>query len=251
MKLTVLGSGTMMPTAQRRPSGYLLEAGDTRLLLDCGHTTVASLIERGIDLHSITAVAVTHFHTDHFADVLPLVHARFVDSLQTKDPRPLRLIGPKTLEERFKKAREISWPEPTETYPLSIQELEGAAEAVMVGPFTLQPFPVSHVPWFPSIGYRITAGDAALVYPGDLGKDQEDAFYAQLEGVDTLLIEAGAKEPRPNHFSPPQALALKEKHGIKRVILTHVSRRRIDDVRAFVAEHEGLVLAEDGMTVEI
>jgi ribonuclease BN (tRNA processing enzyme) len=252
MKLTILGSGTMMPTATRKPSAYLVESGDTRLLLDCGHTTVATLVNAGIDLHSITAIAVTHFHTDHFADVLPFTHARFVDDLMAKATHtPLQLIGPRTLEERFKKAREISWPEPAEGYPLSILELEGTSEAAMVGSLELVPFTVNHVPWFPSIGYKISEGPVALVYPGDLGKDQEDAFYAQLEGLDTLLIEAASLVPKPNHFSPQQALELKEKYGIKRVIITHIPRQRLEAVRTFVSEHPGLILAEDGMAVEI
>lgn len=72
MRLTILGSGTMMPTQRRYPAAYLVEEGDAKLLLDCGHLTIARLIERGIDPHSITTVGITHFHTDHFSHLLPL-----------------------------------------------------------------------------------------------------------------------------------------------------------------------------------
>lgn len=252
MKLTILGSGAMMPTVWRHPSAYLVEAAGVRLLLDCGHTTVARLIEKDVDLHSIDAIAVTHFHTDHFADVLPLIHARFVDDRMNKVPhKKLVILGPKTLQDRFKALRAVTWPEPSEDYPIEFKELEGGDSPVVIGSLSITPFLVKHVPWFPSIGYRLSEGGPALVYPGDLGKDQEEAFYAQLKGLDTLLIEAATLEPRPNHFSPQQALELKKEYGIRRVLVTHVCKQRLEGVQTFMRENEGLVLTEDGMTVEI
>lgn len=244
----------MMPTIDRHPSSYLLEHDGVRLLLDCGHTTVASLIQRGIDLHSLTGIAVTHFHTDHFGDVLPLIHARHVDDyMRQREHREFLLLGPTTLQERFRKLRDVYWPEPAEEYPICFTEFQEPWTPVIVGPFTLKPFPVRHVPWFPSVGYRVEAGGRSLVYPGDLGTDQGPEFPAALEQADALLIEAGALKPSPNHFTSEQGLELKTNHGIGRLILTHVAIQRLEPVRAFVDAHapQGVILAEDGLEVEL
>lgn len=251
MKLTILGSGTMMPTKNRYPAAYLVEEEDTKLLIDCGHLTIARLIERGIDLHSITAVGITHFHTDHFSNLLPLVHARWVDDrMQQKEHKPLTIFGSATLEARYKKLREVMWPEPTESYAVNF--VEGTASQ-QVGKLALLTFPIQHVPWFPSVGFKITAGGKSLVYTGDLNSEQSPQFEDDIRGTDLLLIEAGAvKRPSKTHFAAEQAVQLAQRCGIKRVVLTHVREDRAAQVQAIVAQHlDLLTLAEDGMTIDL
>jgi ribonuclease BN (tRNA processing enzyme) len=250
MRLTILGSGTMMPTKNRYPAAYLVEEGNTKLLLDCGHLTIARLIERGIDLHNITAVGITHFHTDHFSNLLPLVHARWVDDMvQQKEQRPLTIFGPATLEERYKKLREVMWPEPTESYAVTF--VEGVVSR-KVGNLALLAFPVQHVQWFPSVGFKIVAGGKSLVYTGDLNSEQGSQFEDDIRDVDLLLIEADAVRPSKTHFTAEQAVQLAQRCGIKRVVLTHVREDRIEQIRAIVAQHANLLtLAEDGMTIDL
>lgn len=250
MRLTILGSGTMMPTKSRYPSSYLVEEGETKLLLDCGHMTIPRLLERDIDLHSITHVCITHFHADHFSHLLPLVQARWVDDMvRQQDHRPLAVYGPQTLAERFGKLREVMWPEPKESYAVSFTEGEGEYS---VGNLKLTVFPVQHVPWFPSVGYRITAGGKSLVYTGDLNNDQKERFYRDIEGADVLLIEAGAVQPSQTHFTAEQAARLAQRCGIKQVILTHIREDRLPRVQEEAASFPDLVtIGEDGMRVEV
>jgi ribonuclease BN (tRNA processing enzyme) len=250
MRLTILGSGTMMPTKNRYPAAYLVEEGDTKLLLDCGHLTIARLIERGIDLHSITAVGITHFHTDHFSNLLPLIHARWVDDrMQQKEHKPLTIFGSATLEERCKKIHEVMWPEPTESYAVNF--VEGTVSR-QVGNVALLAFPIQHVPWFPSVGFKVVAGGKSLVYTGDLNSEQGDKFEDDIRNVDLLLIEAGAVRPSKTHFTAEQAVQLAQRCGIKRVVLTHIRDDRTAQVQAIVAQHPDLLtLAEDGMTINL
>jgi ribonuclease BN (tRNA processing enzyme) len=46
-------------------TNYLLIKGDTHLLIDCGRTAPEALDQLGIDLGHITAVYITHAHSDH------------------------------------------------------------------------------------------------------------------------------------------------------------------------------------------
>ena len=68
MRFASLGSGS-------RGNALVVEAGDTRLLLDCGfaaRTTVARLEKIGIDAAGLSGVLVTHEHSDHMAGVFKL-----------------------------------------------------------------------------------------------------------------------------------------------------------------------------------
>jgi ribonuclease BN (tRNA processing enzyme) len=49
MKLTILGSGTVVPDGKRNSSGYFVEAGKLRVMMDCGAGTVHALARYGLD----------------------------------------------------------------------------------------------------------------------------------------------------------------------------------------------------------
>ena len=54
MKLTILGSGTVVPDGARNSAGYFIEAGDVRLMMDCGAGTVHALARYGCDWERLT-----------------------------------------------------------------------------------------------------------------------------------------------------------------------------------------------------
>lgn len=251
MRLTVLGSGTMTAGGGRFPSSYLLEEGGTRMLLDCGFLVMMRLLERNMDFQSIDAILLTHFHTDHIGHLLPLLHARHVQAMFThSSPRPITVFGPLTLRERYAKLREVMWPEPKEEYPLTI--VEGDTHE-RVGPFHVRSFPTQHVPWFPSQGYRIEAVGKSLVYTGDIGELQEQKPIEEaVQGADFLLIEAGASKPSKSHATAAYAFDIAKRHGVKRVLLTHIAEHRLRDVRAFAEAHRDILsIADDGMVITV
>jgi phosphoribosyl 1,2-cyclic phosphodiesterase len=65
MRFASLGSGS-------DGNGLVVEAGDTRVLIDCGfgvRDTVARLARLGLEPSSLTAILVTHEHADHIGGV--------------------------------------------------------------------------------------------------------------------------------------------------------------------------------------
>ena len=74
MKLTVVGCSPAWPNPGGAQSGYMLE-GPGRLLLDCGPGVLARL--RSSDGQNgwpkVDAIAITHFHLDHWGDLVPWV----------------------------------------------------------------------------------------------------------------------------------------------------------------------------------
>ncbi len=71
MRLTVLGSSASYAGPGHACSGHLVEAGETRVLMDCGNGVLANLA--GVaDPTAVDAVFITHEHPDHYADLYGL-----------------------------------------------------------------------------------------------------------------------------------------------------------------------------------
>jgi ribonuclease BN (tRNA processing enzyme) len=72
VKLTVVGCSPAWPNPGGAQSGYLIEGGSGRLLLDCGPGVLPRLrTQEGWP--QIDAIAITHFHLDHWGDLVPWV----------------------------------------------------------------------------------------------------------------------------------------------------------------------------------
>lgn len=251
--ITILGSGTMMPTSTRHPAGYLLEFNGKRILIDCGHTTIARLIDSGIDLHSINTLFISHFHTDHFSDAFPFMHARWVDDLskpaKDRQGEPLLIIGPKTLEERWNKLKEVFWPEPKENY--GIKFLEGARELEIDG-LKIEIFDVVHVSWFPSVGIKITYNGKTFVYTGDIGSNHAIADLMEMvKNVDVLLIECGTMKPSASHFTIEQVMDLVDTARVKKAFVTHIPVQNESLIQEKIGSRKDIVIAQDNMKINL
>src|SRR5947208_2547172 len=71
VNLKVVGCSPAWPNPGGAQSGYLLE-GPGRLLLDCGPGVLARLRESENWPH-VDAIAITHWHLDHWGDLVPWV----------------------------------------------------------------------------------------------------------------------------------------------------------------------------------
>jgi len=241
----------MMPTQKRHPSAYLLEIAHHKILLDIGHTTIARLIEMGIDLYSIDTIFVSHFHTDHFGDFLPFIHSCFVEDLHhpaKKHQKPLLVLGPKTFQKRWDKLREVFWVEP-ENYPLRF--IEGS-QTITLDSLKITLFPIVHVPWFESVGIKIQDHGKTFVYTGDIGgKHPMDELQETVRDADLLLIESSYLASTPNHFSPDQIIELSQVAHVKKTVATHLRDEYIPALKQKFKNHPTIVLAKDKMRIEL
>ena len=63
--ITLLGTGTPNPRPDRMGPSTLVEAGGQRLLIDAGRGTTIRLAQAGIGSGGLTAIFLTHLHSDH------------------------------------------------------------------------------------------------------------------------------------------------------------------------------------------
>lgn len=68
MKVTVIGYWGAFPNKDEATSGYLINSGNYNILVDCG-SGVLSKLQSYTDLWKIDAVILSHYHSDHIADI--------------------------------------------------------------------------------------------------------------------------------------------------------------------------------------
>src|SRR5438552_17971393 len=126
MRLTALGTVRISLTPGRACAGYLLAAGNVRLLIDCGSGVAHRLAEHGLDWFGITHVAITHFHIDHHGDLPTLIFAWKYGRLPGRSA-PVTIIGPvgtAALLERLAAAYGAWLTDPG--FPLTVHEITPA-----------------------------------------------------------------------------------------------------------------------------
>lgn len=249
-KITVLGAGTMGPSKDYNPAGFLVEVGDKILLLDAGHGIIRRLTDYSFNIQDIDYLFTSHFHTDHFGDAFNLIHTRWVDDVYKRiDHKGLTFIGPAETESRFKLWRQVCWVEPDEYYPVKFWE---GPRKFKVGKASIEIFPVKHVKWFASVGIVIKYNDKKLVYTGDIGSDNEiEDLIKIVSGADLLITEASYETPTPNHYTVSQVNELAEKGNVKKVLVVHIRPQHLDSVKEVCRKENKFVLGKDGLQLSI
>jgi len=93
IEVTLLGTGSPIPDARRAGPSTLVRAGSQTFLIDCGRGVQQRMTAAGVGANGLTALLLTHLHSDHIADLGDLIITRWVTTF-TPEPNPLRIIGP-------------------------------------------------------------------------------------------------------------------------------------------------------------
>jgi len=231
----------------------LFEAPGIRLLIDCGSGVTRRLAELGIEWQSITHIAITHFHLDHYADIPTLLYAFRYGMLPVRSA-PLEIIGPVGTQALFEKLANVYGGFMTApVYAQTIREIEPGAAHDLPSGVRLSAFKVPHTP--ESVAYSIEVGDHRIVYTGDTGVSPELGEWAK--GCDLLIAECSlpASMAIPEHLTPEQVGELGRIAHPGMLVLTHfyppVEQVDIEGLVRRSYKFGPLVLAHDGWDHEI
>lgn len=89
--VTLLGTGSPLPDPRRAGPATLVQAGGANFLVDCGRGVLMRLAAAGLFPVGLSAVLLTHLHSDHQTDLNDVITTRWAMS---PVPAPLRIIGP-------------------------------------------------------------------------------------------------------------------------------------------------------------
>jgi len=248
MILTVVGSGSLVPSARRSTPALALRESGFQATVDGGTGTMRRQAELGIDFRATDTLFFTHIHPDHTLDVLHFLFAtRYTPGFERA--RPVRVLGPKGFGTFLDRLRDpiVRWTEGGKE-GVVVEELSDG-ETREEGPLRLSVRELSHA--VVDLGYRFTApGGGSVVFTGDTGACEELVELA--EGADVLVSECSgdAAHPAPGHLTAPEVGRIAARAGVGQVVLTHLypladDRVRIAEVQA---EYAGpVLLAEDGL----
>ncbi len=263
MKITVLGKSPAWQDAGGACSGYLVEEGDTSLLLDCGNGVFGKLRER-IDYVDVDAVLISHVHADHFIDLVPYSYALLLAPRQqpvpvaghpgTDNPARPRLIVPPSARTTFRTVVGAWGDEELVEQAFRVEEYD-ATSTVEVGPLTIRFAEVPHFILTHAVDFT-TASGSRFTFGADSRPCDELVEVAR--DTDLLIVEATLPRPERTgirgHLTPAEAGEHARRAGAKRVVLTHVSDELDADwVREQGAEGFGapVELAREGDVFEI
>ena len=249
--LTILGSGTSVPSPGRRASAYTILAEDTQILMDCGSGALGSLVNAGGSLADLTGVLLSHLHLDHTADLVSLLFA-LKNPAGPRRTSPLPIWGPSGTAQHLEALKGVyeEWIEPPDC-EVMVMELQ-PGHPLEVGPLAITPYEVEHLDQ--SLAFRVERQGASICYSGDTGPCA--GLEAAAKGVDVLICECALLEDEeaPGHLTATEVGRVAELAGVGQVILTHLYERVVEtDPVQRVKEHfDGPIwLGQDGMSLAL
>ncbi len=222
MLLRVLGSSGTYPAKGAPASGFLLEHGDTSLIMDLGPGAFTALSgESSID--QVDALMISHGHLDHCADLLAWYHAGRYGVVR----RPA--ITSYAPEGVFNRVQAFVQHSDEEMAMVFDHHLVGPGDVTGVGDVALRFAEATHP--VPTVATRATGRGISLVYTGDTG--WSDDVVELSRGADALLCDATTLEDfMPDvHCTPEVAGRMASAAGVERLLLTHL-REDVETDRA-------------------
>jgi ribonuclease BN (tRNA processing enzyme) len=252
--VTILGSGTCVPSLTRSACSVLVQTGGEKILFDLGPGTTRRLQEAGVAIREITRIFLSHFHPDHTGELVSfLFSSKYPETRRRTEP--LTLVAGKGLLSFFDGLKAVfgEWIDLSpELFALKSLDTSGP-DTISFNNIRVDSAPVVHRP--ESLAYRLTGEDGkSVVYSGDT--DESDALVTLSSGADLLICEASLPDELKTggHLTPSSAGRVGTMARVGKLVLTHFypECEMADRIGQCRKTYDGpLVLAEDLMSVTI
>ncbi len=275
LEIFFLGTGSSIPSAERKQAAYVLRRGADVFLFDCGESAQLGLQKQKISPLKISKIFISHWHADHFSGLLPLI-----ETMHLMDRKnPLEIFGPEA--SRFVDGiTELSY------YGIGFEiraidcNLEEKQKIIDTTEFEIFSIPVKHS--VPACGFVFSekphvkidvakakkygleigpqlseiksAGSVKIqnkiislsqiskitlgrkfAYSGDCLPTEE--FFHASAGADLLIHDGTFVEPVEGraHAAVADVAALAKKYSVKKLVLVHLSHRYKDEKQTLAA----------------
>lgn len=261
--LHVILCGTSGPIygAERAGPCTAILGGGKFFLVDAGQRSAESANALNLPIGDLSALLITHFHSDHIADIAEI---NFNYWTRSDGHRPLDVWGGDGIDRviaGFNEAYALDLGYRLAHHGAEIMPPEGSQAVARTIPFTgpdntqissaviydqdgfkVTAFLVEHPPIVPALGYRFDFAGRSVVVSGDTVRSAQ--LIESSKGVDLLVHEAIAdqliktiepmlrsRNPRgatilvdalTNHTYPPDVYALAQEAGVSALVLSHL-----------------------------
>ncbi len=244
-EVIITGTGSPLVQADIAGPGVLVRHGDLALQFDAGRNTLARITATDTHIKDLTAVFLTHYHSDHVVGLQDIVLSHWVHDFEDDYGR-FDVVAPNGATVRLCERMLDAWDE-----DLAVRAEHGGGRSAepkmdVIG-FDVPDRPtevwsngdvrvlagqVRHEPVEGAVGYRVETPDGAVVITGDTLACDEVADLSG--GADVVVYDTMRHDFVLNHF-PPAMRYITEYHadifeigeqmqalGIPTVMLTHL-----------------------------
>ena len=271
--LQILGSGGPIADDGRASAGYLVWVdGESRVMIDTGGGTFLRFGEAGAKFASLDFIGLSHFHTDHSADLPALLKSGYFSGRQ----RSLIVAGPDSsapfpglntyLDSMLKK--------PNGAYAYLSGYLDGTGGLPKIEPYEVakdnsaavtvfgeedgaMQISALHVPHgiVPALAFRVRIGAASIVFASDQNGD--DPAFVDFARNATILVmhmpvpEGVSGAGRQLHAPPSVIGNIAQQASVGTLVLSHFMARSLinldNHVEIVKAVYDGRVIVANDL----
>jgi ribonuclease Z len=259
LHIVMCGTGSPIPDPDRSQSCIAIIVNGEIMLVDTGDGASNSLNSLKLPIDLISKIFITHFHSDHIADLGQVINRSWIFGRK----KPIGIYGPEGIQQVVDGFEEVYASDADyrvehhgenmrlENREVKINTIEfgDPEEAVTIlkeGELVVSSFLVDHFPAQPAVGYRFDYKGKILVISGDTvlndnverySKDADilihDVMNKELNSrIATLLKTADAENFQRSgkmledtlsyHIDAPELGKMAQRAGVKKLILTHL-----------------------------
>jgi ribonuclease Z len=203
-KVTLLGTATPAPRANRFGPSTLVQTGGQVLLFDAGRGVPIRMGQIKVPVGKIDALFITHYHSDHVVGIPDVWLTGWLGPVFGRRATPFHVIGPtgaKNLMSNLEKAysadigiRVIDEKLPAQGITVHVEEFDKDGIVYEKDGLRVTAFEVDHGEVIkPAYGYRIDYKGHSVLISGDTRYNQNVIKYGT--GVDLLIHETAIARP--------------------------------------------------------
>jgi len=278
LRATLLGTGIPNPQINAFGTSTLIEAGDEKLLIDCGRGAVVRLAQLGLGVGHVDRIILSHYHSDHYAGLFDFAMTGTIRQKFGGRNGPLHVHGPPGIDRIAEGAWIATGPDrdirvaDNEIDPEHMRIIPHEYEEGVVydqGGLVIRAIEVDHGEHIDiAYGFRVEYRGHVFVHSHDTRYNEN--LIAQAQGADVFVHEVAAareevqeklqavKLVMEHHASPAEVGRVFAQTRPKLALLTHLVLLNPDPVSVnevmteLATEYDGTVMvAEDLLSIEI
>lgn len=196
--VTILGSGSAIPTARRKPTSQFIQCCNRNILIDCGEGTQIQMRSFGVKFQRLDFILISHLHGDHYFGLVGLLSSMHL----LGRVKPIDIYGPKGLEEIIK--IQIEAEGSRLAYDIKVHEMQKNSSGILFEDekIIIDNFPLSH--GIPTHGFIITEKEKERTLLVEKAKEDGVKFeyYHRLKKGENIQLTNGEVLDFENYTIP-------------------------------------------------